>query len=250
LLESSSRQGSGGGVCKVGTNGAGGCVSRPGGGVAQPRAARHRQAAPAIDRAPSWFASRESLRRLPPVDVRPATLAANVALRRGLAELIELRSTKHPCCAPGSEACRARQCAADGPGPAASTSLILRSGCQGVRDEPMGDSGYQVMLNVSVPLYFATKQRSMVQQAVASREEAVGNQQASRLELVMRVRDEVAQIERAQEKLIALLEGAIIPQAQLTLASARSGYAVGRVDFPDVAQQPVHAAGERAGAAG
>jgi outer membrane protein TolC len=46
----------------------------------------------------------------------------------------------------------------------------------------------------------------------------------------MRVRDEVAQIERA-EKLIALLKGAIIPQVQLTLDSARSGYSVGRVDF-------------------
>jgi outer membrane protein TolC len=28
-----------------------------------------------------------------------------------------------------------------------------------------------------------------------------------------------------------LLEGAIVPQVQLTLASARSAYAVGRVDF-------------------
>jgi outer membrane protein TolC len=103
-------------------------------------------------------------------------------------------------------------------------------GVQGVRDEPMGDNGYQLMLNVTVPLYYATKQRYGVSEARAAREGAAGDLQATRQELVMRVRDEVAQIERA-EKLIALLKGAIIPQVQLTLDSARSGYSVGRVDF-------------------
>lgn len=103
-------------------------------------------------------------------------------------------------------------------------------GVQGVRDEPMGDNGYQVMLNVTVPLYYATKQRYGVKEAIASRAEALGDQQAVRQELIMRVRDDIAQIERA-EKLIGLLEKAIIPQAQLTMSSAISGYAVGRVDF-------------------
>jgi outer membrane protein TolC len=103
-------------------------------------------------------------------------------------------------------------------------------GVQGVRDEPMGDNGYQLMLNVTVPLYYATRQRYGVREARAAREGAAGDLQAVRQELAMRVRDEVAQIERA-EKLIALLKGAIIPQVQLTLDSARSGYSVGRVDF-------------------
>lgn len=103
-------------------------------------------------------------------------------------------------------------------------------GLLGVRDEPMGERGYQVMLNVTVPLYFATKQRYAVREATATRQSAAGDLQAMRQDLVMRVRDEVAKVERAAE-LIRLLRDAIIPQAQLTLDSARSGYAVGRVDF-------------------
>ncbi|MBL8199616.1 MAG: TolC family protein [Chromatiales bacterium] len=103
-------------------------------------------------------------------------------------------------------------------------------GVQGIREEPMGDSGYQLMLNVTVPLYFANKQRYAEREARAARAGAASDLEAVRQELTMQVRDEVAQIERA-EKLIALLEGAIVPQVQLTLASARSAYAVGRVDF-------------------
>lgn len=103
-------------------------------------------------------------------------------------------------------------------------------GVQGIREEPMGDSGYQLMLNVTVPLYYASKQRYAEREARAARAGAASDLEAVRQELTMQVRDEVAQVERAG-KLIALLEGAIVPQVQLTLASARSAYAVGRVDF-------------------
>jgi outer membrane protein TolC len=103
-------------------------------------------------------------------------------------------------------------------------------GVQGIREEPMGDSGYQLMLNVTVPLYYASKQRYAEREAQAARAGAASDLEAVRQELTMQVRDEVAQVERA-ERLIALLEGALVPQVQLTLASARSAYAVGRVDF-------------------
>lgn len=103
-------------------------------------------------------------------------------------------------------------------------------GVQGIREEPMGDSGYQLMLNVTVPLYYASKQRYAEREARAARAGAASDLEAVRQELTMQVRDEVAQIERA-ERLIALLEGAIVPQVQLTLDSARSAYAVGQVDF-------------------
>lgn len=103
-------------------------------------------------------------------------------------------------------------------------------GVQGIREEPMGDTGYQLMLNVTVPLYYASKQRYAEREAQAVRAGAASDLEAVRQELTMQVRDEVAQVERA-ERLIALLEGAIVPQVQLTLASARSAYAVGRVDF-------------------
>jgi outer membrane protein TolC len=103
-------------------------------------------------------------------------------------------------------------------------------GVQGVREEPMGENGYQLMLNVTVPLYYATKQRYGVHEANAAREQAVEDFQAAHQELVMRVQDEVAQINRAEE-LIALLSDAIIPQAQFTLDSAKAAYSVGQVDF-------------------
>lgn len=100
----------------------------------------------------------------------------------------------------------------------------------GVRDTRMAKDGYQVMLNVKVPLYFATKQKEGVREAVAMREAAIQGWQATRQELAARIRDNLAQAERSAE-LVALLQDAIIPQARLTLASAQASYAVGKVDF-------------------
>ncbi|SFM81620.1 TolC family protein [Nitrosomonas communis] len=100
----------------------------------------------------------------------------------------------------------------------------------GIRDTVMKTDGYQVMLNVKVPLYYATKQREGVNEAVASREAVFQDLQALRQELLARIKDNVAQTERA-EKLIKLLRDAIIPQSRLTLVSAQASYAVGKVDF-------------------
>jgi len=100
----------------------------------------------------------------------------------------------------------------------------------GVRNDTARKHGYQVMLGIKVPLYYATKQRQAVREALASREAAVQDARAVRQELLFRLRDNVVQAQRA-EKLIALLTEAILPQAQLTLESAQAGYAVGKVDF-------------------
>lgn len=100
----------------------------------------------------------------------------------------------------------------------------------GVRNETARKNGYQVMLGIKVPLYYATKQREAVREALASREAAVQDARAVRQELLFRIRDNVVQAQRA-EKLIALLTEAILPQARLTLESAQAGYAVGKVDF-------------------
>jgi outer membrane protein TolC len=100
----------------------------------------------------------------------------------------------------------------------------------GVRDTRMAKDGYQVMLGVKVPLYFATKQKEGVREAVAMREAAVQGWQATRQELAAKIRDNLAQAERSAQ-LVALLQDAIIPQARLTLASAQASYAVGKVDF-------------------
>ena len=100
----------------------------------------------------------------------------------------------------------------------------------GIREEPTGLNGYQVMLNIEVPLYFASKQRQGVKEAVAGREASKDDLQKVRQELLFRVKDNIAQASRAEE-LIRILQGAIIPQAHFTLASAQASYGVGKVDF-------------------
>lgn len=101
---------------------------------------------------------------------------------------------------------------------------------RGLRDTAMKTDGYQVMLNVKLPLYFATKQREGVREAVAGREASFQDLQALRQELLALITDNLAQAERA-EKLVNLLKDAIIPQSRLTLASAQASYTVGKVDF-------------------
>ncbi|WP_438941144.1 TolC family protein [Methyloterricola oryzae] len=101
---------------------------------------------------------------------------------------------------------------------------------RGLHDNAMNTDGYQVMLNVKVPLYFATKQRQGVNEAVAGREASFQDLQALRQELLSRIKDNLAQAERA-EKLVKLLRDAIIPQSRLTLTSAQGSYAVGKIDF-------------------
>jgi cobalt-zinc-cadmium efflux system outer membrane protein len=100
----------------------------------------------------------------------------------------------------------------------------------GVRNETMRKDGYQLMLGVRVPLYYATKQRAGVREALAGREAAAQDLRAVRQDLLFRLKDNFVQAQRA-EQLIALLKDAILPQAQLTLESAQAGYAVGTVDF-------------------
>lgn len=100
----------------------------------------------------------------------------------------------------------------------------------GLRNETMNRDGYQVMLSVKVPLYYATKQRYGVKEAVAGKETAVQDWWAVKQELSARVQDNLARTQRAEE-LVKLLGEAIIPQARLTLASAQANYGVGKVDF-------------------
>jgi outer membrane protein TolC len=101
---------------------------------------------------------------------------------------------------------------------------------QGMHDTAMQQEGYQVMLNVKVPLYFATKQREGVRQAEADRAATAQDLRALQQELLSRIKDNTAQEQRAAQ-LVKLLGEAIIPQSRLTLASAQASYAVGKVDF-------------------
>ncbi|TAN53687.1 MAG: TolC family protein [Methylococcaceae bacterium] len=101
---------------------------------------------------------------------------------------------------------------------------------RGMRDTAMRQDGYQIMLNVKVPLYFATKQREGVREAEANRAATFQDLRALRQELLAQIKDGMAQAERAAQ-LVQLLGDAIIPQSRMTLASAQASYAVGKVDF-------------------
>jgi outer membrane protein TolC len=103
-------------------------------------------------------------------------------------------------------------------------------GVAGIHNDTMQKDGYEVMLGIKVPLYYATKQRAAMREALAGREAARQDLQAVRQEILFRIQDNFAQAQRA-EQLIAILKDAIVPQARLTLESAQAGYAVGTVDF-------------------
>ncbi|MGE0823488.1 MAG: TolC family protein [Candidatus Binatia bacterium] len=100
----------------------------------------------------------------------------------------------------------------------------------GFHNDTMNANGYQFMLGIKIPLYYTTKQREGVREAFANRESAAQELQAVKQDLQFRLQDNVAQAQRA-ERLVAILQDAIIPQATLTLESAQAGYAVGSVDF-------------------
>jgi outer membrane protein TolC len=100
----------------------------------------------------------------------------------------------------------------------------------GVHNDTMDKDGYEVMLGIKVPLYYTTRQRAGVREALAGREAASQELQAVRQELLFRLTDNFVQAQRA-EQLMAILHDAIIPQARLTLESAQAGYAVGTIDF-------------------
>jgi cobalt-zinc-cadmium efflux system outer membrane protein len=98
-----------------------------------------------------------------------------------------------------------------------------------LQGDPMGNS-YQALLGLRVPLYWYRKQRSGVEGALSSREGARQDLNATHQAILFRVKDNIVQAQRA-ERLIALLNNAIVPQATLALQSAQSSYSVGKVDF-------------------
>jgi len=100
----------------------------------------------------------------------------------------------------------------------------------GLRNDRISENGYQVMLGVRIPLFYETKQRQGVNQALSGLSGAREDLAATRQDLLFQVKDAFVQAERA-ERLVAILKNAIIPQANLALQSAQAGYTVGKVDF-------------------
>ena len=100
----------------------------------------------------------------------------------------------------------------------------------GLRNDLINDNGYQVMLGVKIPLFYHTKQRQGVKEALAGLAGAREDLMATRQDILFQVKDAFVQTQRA-ERLITILRDAIIPQSTLALQSAQTGYAVGKVDF-------------------
>lgn len=89
---------------------------------------------------------------------------------------------------------------------------------------------YMTTAEVRVPVYFWRKQRLGIEEAKARVEEAKQSQQATFQELSFMVKDQYL-VAKTSQRLLALYESGIIPQAALSLESATSGYEVGNVDF-------------------
>jgi outer membrane protein TolC len=100
----------------------------------------------------------------------------------------------------------------------------------GLRNDRINDNGYQIMLGIKIPLFYESKQKQGVREALASLEGAREDFTATRQDVLFQVKDGFVQAQRA-ERLITILRDAIIPQATLALQAAQTGYAVGKVDF-------------------
>ncbi|MEO8326689.1 MAG: TolC family protein [Nitrospirota bacterium] len=100
----------------------------------------------------------------------------------------------------------------------------------GTRNERINENGYQIMLGIQIPLFYQTKQREGVNQAVADLSRAREDLTATRQDVLFQVKDAFERARRAS-RLVKLVGKAIIPQATLALQSAQAGYSVDKVDF-------------------
>ncbi len=100
----------------------------------------------------------------------------------------------------------------------------------GTRNDKINDNGYQVMVGIKIPLFYESKQRQGVKEALSGLSSAKEDLTAARQDVLFQVKDAYAQTQRA-ERLIAILRDAIIPQSALALQAAQAGYSVGKVDF-------------------
>jgi len=100
----------------------------------------------------------------------------------------------------------------------------------GTRNERINENGYQLMFGIQIPLFYQTKQREGVNQAVADLSRAREDLTATRQDLLFQVKDAFERATRAT-RLVKIVGKAIIPQATLALQSAQAGYSVDKLDF-------------------
>lgn len=89
---------------------------------------------------------------------------------------------------------------------------------------------YMAVAEVKLPVYFWRKQRYAVEEASARLQESRQNYLAARQDLIFAAKDHYLAA-KTSERVLALYESGVIPQASLSLESTLTGYEVGSVDF-------------------
>jgi len=89
---------------------------------------------------------------------------------------------------------------------------------------------WEVGIGLKVPLYYASKQRAGVDEAAANLAAAEAERDTMRRSVTYRIKDLYLRAQ-ASERLIALYQSTVVPQARLALESATTAYEVGKVDF-------------------
>lgn len=89
---------------------------------------------------------------------------------------------------------------------------------------------WELGVRVNVPLYFWRRQRAAVTEQRLAKRAAERTRDGERLDLEARLRELHAMAETSG-RLVELYDGSLIPQASLTLESARASYEVGSVDL-------------------
>src|SRR6267143_3026493 len=89
---------------------------------------------------------------------------------------------------------------------------------------------YMATVEVKIPLYYARKQRYALEESYSRLNEAKQNYRSAQQLAIYQVKDQYLAIQ-SSERILGLYKTTLLPQAQLTVDSAVSGYQVGSIDF-------------------
>jgi outer membrane protein TolC len=114
-------------------------------------------------------------------------------------------------------------------------SLGAAYGIRNGEDPVRGDRAdfFSVLFSMNLPIYARGKQSKAIEQRRSEREERVHLLASAARAIETEIGRSLADYEGAREQ-VALLNGAIIPQAEQTVASMLAGYQVNEVDFLNV----------------
>ncbi len=106
--------------------------------------------------------------------------------------------------------------------------FMVRSENRQIKGE--GFQEYDAFLGVTIPLWGFKKQRNQVKEAKALLEESHANFQQMKNAVLFEVQDALVRVE-SNQRLVALYETSVLPQARQSLKSAVAGYESDRNDF-------------------